>query len=1007
MFAEFKKKNSISPKLANWLFYVFFIFAAGVHSAYGANITIDDATVTETSGGTFIYFNVNIDAADASNNVTVNYTVNDGTATNSGGDFDNGGGSGSVTLAKFQTTVQIGINTQDDSVFEGTETFSITLNSVSHGHVITDSSATGTILDDEIAPTVNLTNAALAAEGNSGNVVDITLSHAAKVDIDVDYAFSDGTAVNGVDYTGVDGTATISAGSTFVGVAAATITDGIDEAAYETFTVTISNPTASWATLGSTDTETITVIDVDGGLSIDDVTVSEAAGNASVTVTLQGPTAAPLTVDYATADNTAVAGSDYTGASSTTLSFSAVGNTLTPVTQTITVPINDDATFEGSETFSIGLSNVSGAAVLTDANAVITITDNDSTPTVDFNATSSSGAESSSSTALQVDLSNASASNVTVNYAVTGTATGGGTDYTLANGTLTITAGNTTGTITIASIIDDAFNEGNETVIVTLSSPSGATLGSDTVHTYTITDTDGTPTIDINATSSGGVEATSSAALQVDLSSASASNVTVNFVVTGTATGGGTDYTLADGALTINAGNTTGTITIASIVDDAITEGDETVIVTLSAPSGATLGSDRVHTYTIADNDAVTGNVSDAQLSSAIQAASDVFQIDDRRYNIRMADQSRKIIQISMNTNLSGGCGSLSSHSLCGVSNLVNKAITNRDNSNSTNTQVGIPDVDISGGDDGTNGKISFVDVDALLDDGAKRIVSVTADFSENKNGSDTNSIMVSYARETFDPIRSSAIGIFTHLHRAKTDVNGVYSGNAKVQGFNVGLYVNNFGNENYVTSGYASVGYSHSAYKLSSAGTFINNRFDTYNTQAGVSLMGKQELGDILFMPKFTLDAFVTMQEKSAPKVVVGSAERVGFLTQRVLTEVQVGFRPHVTLDLSEGEFDSALDVNPQIFCGYAANLSDCGWGLEISSATKPDGENTEYRIDLGYESYRGDTTARIKMQMESNPLGTTDVYSTTTLTNDFTDISIDGVRQNPGIEWEFGVRY
>ena len=163
--------------------------------------------------------------------------MNDGTATNSGGDFDNGGGSGSVTLGKFQTTVQIGINTHDDSVFEGTETFSITLNSVSHGHVITDSSATGTILDDEIAPTVNLTNAALAAEGNSGNVVDITLSHAAKVDIDVDYAFSDGTEVNGVDYTGVDGTATISAGTTFVGVAAATITDGIDAVSYTLLTL--------------------------------------------------------------------------------------------------------------------------------------------------------------------------------------------------------------------------------------------------------------------------------------------------------------------------------------------------------------------------------------------------------------------------------------------------------------------------------------------------------------------------------------------------------------------------------------------------------------------------------------------------------------------------------------------------------------------------------------------------------------------------------------------------
>ena len=154
--------------------------------------------------------------------------------------------------------------------------------------------------------------------------------------------------------------------------------------------------------------------------------------------------------------------------------------------------------------------------------------------------------------------------------------------------------------------------------------------------------------------------------------------------------------------------------------------------------------------------------------------------------------------------------------------------------------------------------------MDALLGDSAKRIISVTADFSEHETGSDTNSVMVTYARETFDPIRSAAVGVFTHLHRAKTDVKGVYSGNAKVEGVNVGLYVNNFSNKNYVTSGYASVGFSESAYKLSSSDTAINNRFDTYNTQAGVSLMGKQKLGNILFMPKYTLDAFVTIARES-----------------------------------------------------------------------------------------------------------------------------------------------
>ena len=121
---------------------------------------------------------------------------------------------------------------------------------------------------------------------------------------------------------------------------------------------------------------------------------------------------------------------------------------------------------------------------------------------MDFNITSSSGAESVSSAALTVDLSFASTQNVTVNYAVTGTASGSGTDYTLANGTLTISAGATSSTISIAGIVNDLVDEPNETVIVTLSSPSNATLGSDNVHTYTITDNDNPPVVDFNATSS-------------------------------------------------------------------------------------------------------------------------------------------------------------------------------------------------------------------------------------------------------------------------------------------------------------------------------------------------------------------------------------------------------------------------------------------------------------------------------------------------------------------------
>ena len=156
---------------------------------------------------------------------------------------------------------------------------------------------------------------------------------------------------------------------------------------------------------------------------------------------------------------------------------------------------------------------------------------------VQFNSTSSNGAESVSAKAITVDLSAVSGQNVTVNYAVTGTATGSGTDYTLANGTLTISAGSTTGLITIAGIIDDSLDEANETVIVTLSNPSNATLGSDKVHTYTITDNDNAPAVDFNTTSSSGAESVSSKVITVDLSAASSQNVTVDYALTGTATG--------------------------------------------------------------------------------------------------------------------------------------------------------------------------------------------------------------------------------------------------------------------------------------------------------------------------------------------------------------------------------------------------------------------------------------------------------------------------------------
>ncbi|VAW27719.1 hypothetical protein MNBD_BACTEROID06-309 [hydrothermal vent metagenome] len=174
---------------------------------------------------------------------------------------------------------------------------------------------------------------------------------------------------------------------------------------------------------------------------------------------------------------------------------------------------------------------------------------------IGFDSTSSTGSESVLNAEVQVNLSASTTKNVTVDYEITGTATNSGTDFTLADGTLTIMAGATSGNITITDIIDDAMVEGDETVIITLLNPTNATLGANTEHTYTITDNDSAPSIEFNSTSSNGLESVLSVDVQVNLSASTGENVTVDYEVTGTATNSGgdsaSDFTLANGTLTI------------------------------------------------------------------------------------------------------------------------------------------------------------------------------------------------------------------------------------------------------------------------------------------------------------------------------------------------------------------------------------------------------------------------------------------------------------------------
>ncbi|GHE62263.1 BspA family leucine-rich repeat surface protein [Roseivirga thermotolerans] len=318
-------------------------------------------------------------------------------------------------------------------------------------------------------------------------------------------------------------------------------------------------------------------------VTIADVSANEDDGAITVTLTSDAFVVDGFTVDVSTSNGTAEAGTDYTAVTAETITFAGtVGET-----QSFTITPTADSSVESDETLMVSMSNL-----VTDAANTVTITDeaiitilNDDVPVVSFNTTAESSAESVTSSSIVVNLDQAGLSAATVDYTITGTATGGGVDYTLANGSLSFAAGELSKTIDL-TIVDDALIEENETVVITLSNASGASLGTNTVFTYTIVNNDAQVTIEdvsqfedgesflITATLEGTIEG----GFTVDLSTAD-----------GTATVADGDYTAVSGATLTFSGTDgeTQQLDIAPGVDSKL-EADETFTVSLSNLAGTT-----------------------------------------------------------------------------------------------------------------------------------------------------------------------------------------------------------------------------------------------------------------------------------------------------------------------------------------------------------------------------------------------------------------------------------
>jgi cyclophilin family peptidyl-prolyl cis-trans isomerase len=227
--------------------------------------------------------------------------------------------------------------------------------------------------------------------------------------------------------------------------------------------------------------------------------------------------------------------------------------------------------------------------------------------TVSF-AQASSSANEGTTAQVTVSLLYPASGQLSVNYAVTGGTAVPGFDFVLANGTLVFQPGQQTLTIPVVLRSDGLANESPETIQLTLSAPAHAILGSQTISTLTINPTDPPPTVAFQATTGSGQENARPAVVAVRLSAPSATPVTVNYTLGGTAvygtnyTAAGYDTTAKQGTVTFQPGQVVQYIPLAVLDDNQFNAG-LTVLVTLSSPSNAVLGTNRVFTYTIQNID--------------------------------------------------------------------------------------------------------------------------------------------------------------------------------------------------------------------------------------------------------------------------------------------------------------------------------------------------------------------------------------------------------------------
>ncbi|MDW3055567.1 Calx-beta domain-containing protein, partial [Vibrio sp. 1978] len=570
-------------------------------------------------------------------------------------------GTFTISIPPGESDFTVSIDSIDDSVFEGPETFTLSGTTEEQSTPVT---GTATILDDgsgpgsnpdDDRPAVTMSDAGTVNEGETANF-KVTLSNASESTVQVELGLNLGDTEVGdlgtLEYnTGSgwvavpnDGVVTVPAGQTEFDVRIASIDDAVYEGP-EDFSVTV---TGIGAVQGS-DTGTATIVDDGSGPGPDpdddrpSVTISDAGtinegDTANFKVTLSNASEAETQVELGLNLGDTEVGDLGTLEYNTGSGWVAVPNdgvVTVPAGQTefdVRIASIDDAVYEGPEDFSVTVTGIgavqgsdTGTATIVDDGTgpgpdpdddrpSVTITDAGTInegDTANFKVTLSNASEAETQVELGLNLGDTEVGDLgTLEYN-----TGSGWVAVPNDGVVTVPAGQTEFDVRIASI-DDAVYEGPEDFSVTVTG-IGAVQGSDT-GTATIVD-DGTgpgpdPDDDrpnVTISDAGTINEGETANFKVTLSNASESTVQVelglNLGDTETGDLGTLEYNTGsgwvavpnDGVVTVPAGQTEFDVRIASI-DDAVYEGPEDFSVMVTG-IGAVQGSD-TGTATIVDD---------------------------------------------------------------------------------------------------------------------------------------------------------------------------------------------------------------------------------------------------------------------------------------------------------------------------------------------------------------------------------------------------------------------